>query len=79
VSCEAALAQDLEYPLAAVLYARADGGELLADPAHGHTALFAVEYALLQLWRSWGIEASAVLGHGVGEYVAATATGVLRA
>ena len=76
-SCQAALAQELENPLASVLYAREDRGEVLADPAYGHAALFAVEYALLQLWRSWGIEASAVLGHGVGEYVAATAAGVL--
>ncbi|MBF2019678.1 MAG: acyltransferase domain-containing protein [Hydrococcus sp. C42_A2020_068] len=39
-------------------------------------ALFALEYALFQLWKSWGIKPAAVMGYGVGEYVAATVAGV---
>jgi acyl transferase domain-containing protein len=40
-------------------------------------ALFAVEYALAQLWMSWGITPAALVGHSVGEYVAACLSGAL--
>jgi len=33
--------------------------------------LFVIEYALAQLWMAWGISPQAMLGHSVGEYVAA--------
>lgn len=38
--------------------------------------LFAVEYALANLWQSWGIEPTVVLGEGVGEVAAACVAGV---
>ena len=44
--------------------------------AHAQPALFAVAYALAQLWRSWGIRPEALLGHSLGEYVAACLAGV---
>jgi phthiocerol/phenolphthiocerol synthesis type-I polyketide synthase E len=42
-----------------------------------HPALFATEYALAQLWISWGINPSAMIGHGLGEYAAACIAGVI--
>ena len=40
-------------------------------------ALFAVEYALGKLLISWGMTPAAMLGHSIGEYVAATLSGVM--
>ncbi|TVP47771.1 MAG: acyltransferase domain-containing protein [Gemmatimonadales bacterium] len=69
----------LDRPLLSVLYPDGDppseGG--LESMTHAQPALFAVEYALSRLWRSWGVEPSAVLGHSVGEYAAACVAGVV--
>ena len=39
--------------------------------------LFATEYALASLWMQWGITATAMVGHSIGEYVAAHLAGVM--
>ncbi|MER6957538.1 SDR family NAD(P)-dependent oxidoreductase [Streptomyces sp. NPDC000618] len=48
----------------------------LDQPALGYPAVFAVEYALVRLWRSWGVVPEAMIGHSLGEYVAACVAGV---
>ncbi|HLF25324.1 MAG TPA: beta-ketoacyl synthase N-terminal-like domain-containing protein [Anaerolineae bacterium] len=49
---------------------------IIEDMDYSQCALFALEYALATLWRSWGIEPAAVMGHSLGEYVAACIAGV---
>jgi acyl transferase domain-containing protein len=55
-----------------------DAAEALTQTSVTQPALYVVEHALARLWMSWGIEPSAMIGHSVGEYVAATLAGVLR-
>lgn len=50
--------------------------EALNRPSIALPALFTVQYALARLWMSWGIEPAAMLGHSMGEYVAAHLAGV---
>ncbi|MEO0013882.1 MAG: hypothetical protein RLZZ535_2271, partial [Cyanobacteriota bacterium] len=38
--------------------------------------LFIIEYSLAQMWLSWGIKPDVMVGHSIGEYVAATIAGV---
>jgi acyl transferase domain-containing protein/acyl-CoA synthetase (AMP-forming)/AMP-acid ligase II/acyl carrier protein len=51
--------------------------ELLDQTQFTQPALFAIEWSLAQMWTSWGIRPAAVLGHSVGEYVAACVAGVM--
>ena len=50
--------------------------ELIHRTDIAQPALFLVEYALAQLWRQWGIAPQALIGHSLGEYVAACLAGV---
>jgi acyl transferase domain-containing protein/thioesterase domain-containing protein/LPS sulfotransferase NodH len=76
--CEAVLRGQLAQPLTQVLYG-ADGANagLLTQTDYAEPVLFAVEYALAMLWQAWGIKPDVVLGHSLGEYVAACVAGVL--
>ncbi|HSL83074.1 MAG TPA: type I polyketide synthase, partial [Thermoanaerobaculia bacterium] len=55
----------------------AAGEAELAQTALAQPALFTVEYALARLWMEWGAVPRAMLGHSIGEYVAACLAGVL--
>ncbi len=48
----------------------------VTDTIIAQPAIFTMEYALAQLWKSWGIQPSAMLGHSIGEFVAACLAGV---
>jgi len=74
--CDELLRPHLELPLLSVIYPKDDGQSPLDETAYTQPALFAIEYALAQLWQSWGIEPAVAMGHSVGEYVACCLAGV---
>ncbi len=49
----------------------------LKQTAITQPALFTIEYAMAQLWMSWGVTPTALIGHSIGEYTAACVAGVL--
>jgi acyl transferase domain-containing protein len=65
----------LDRPLLDLLFDEEQAG-LLDQTIYTQPALFAMEYALTELWRSFGVRADAVIGHSVGAYAAACAAGV---
>jgi acyl transferase domain-containing protein len=69
--CEEILHPYLDKPLLEVLESETLNSLPREPNFSTQAALFALEYALAELWKSWGINPSAVMGQGVGEYVAA--------
>jgi acyl transferase domain-containing protein len=75
--CDALLRPYLPQHLLPIMFGEAGTGDnALDETVYTQPALFAFEYALARLWQSWGVEATAVIGHSIGEYVAACLAGV---
>jgi amino acid adenylation domain-containing protein len=78
--CAAILQPHLGFDLRTVLYpadpSSPDAAQQLTRTECAQSAIFTVEYALAQLWLSWGIEPRAMIGHSIGEFVAACLAGV---
>jgi amino acid adenylation domain-containing protein len=78
-ACAALLQDQLDVDIREVLYPAPDSvgaAERLKNTRYTQPALFVTEYALAQLWQSWGIQPSILCGHSIGEFVAAHLAGV---
>ncbi|MEE8303075.1 MAG: SDR family NAD(P)-dependent oxidoreductase, partial [Candidatus Tectomicrobia bacterium] len=79
-ACCDVLASHMGLDLRDILYpsdATADVAEAqLRQTEVTQPALFAIEYALATLWMAWGVTPAAMIGHSIGEYVAACLAGV---
>src|SRR5258708_34605484 len=64
--CVALLKPYGKAPLAQVLFG--EEATRLAEPWYARVGLFALEYGLAELWRSWGIQPGYLMAHGVGVY-----------
>jgi acyl transferase domain-containing protein/ubiquinone/menaquinone biosynthesis C-methylase UbiE/acyl carrier protein len=74
--CHTILEAHLEMPLLEILFPTSNKELLIDQTMYTQPALFALEYALAKVWESWGIKPDIVMGHSVGEYVAACISGV---
>src|SRR5204862_5147002 len=74
--CDQVLRPFLTTPLLDVIYPSDGNSSLLNRTEYTQPALFVLEYAMARLWVSWGITPSVLIGHSIGEYVAACVAGV---
>lgn len=78
--CCEILKSHLDVDLRTILYPNQEKTEFatqqLQQTQITQPALFVIEYALAKLWMSWGIFPVAMIGHSIGEYVAACLAGV---
>jgi len=78
--CADYLIPEMQIDLRQVLYPsesdQAEAEKLLGQTSYTQPALFTIEYALAKLWMSWGIKPHSMIGHSIGEYVAACLAGV---
>ena len=78
--CCEILEPQLQLDLRDVLYPSAEraeeASEQLKQTELTQPALFVIEYALGQLWMRWGVRPAALIGHSIGEYVAACIAGI---
>ncbi|CAK0879996.1 unnamed protein product [Prorocentrum cordatum] len=77
-ACAKLLDPLLKVPLLEVMFEeKAEQKGLLDQTEYSQPAIFSVEVSLAAMWKAKGVQPSAVLGHSVGEYAAAVATGVM--
>jgi acyl transferase domain-containing protein/acyl carrier protein len=67
---------DLRHLLYAENEKQTEAQEKLNETAMAQPAIFSICYALAALWSSWGISPTSLLGHSIGEYVAACISGI---
>ncbi|MBC9909358.1 non-ribosomal peptide synthetase/type I polyketide synthase [Chitinophaga varians] len=76
--CDAFLKKSWPFSLTDLLYKKnpEEANALLRQTIFTQPALFVIECALAEVWKSWGVVPDIVLGHSAGEYAAAYAAGV---
>ncbi len=73
--CDEILRPLLDKSLLEILFSDTNTTDI-DETLYTQPALFALEYALAQLWLSWGVKPTLVMGHSIGEYVATCVAGV---
>ncbi|ELS32150.1 MULTISPECIES: type I polyketide synthase [Pseudanabaena] len=78
--CFSILSTQYQIDLCSILFAEGEAmpsaKQKLTQTAIAQPAIFVIEYALAKLWMSWGVKPQSMIGHSIGEYVAAYLAGV---
>jgi acyl transferase domain-containing protein len=64
-------------PMVSTCFRIAESENLIAEEDISMLELFALEFGLVEMWKSWGIKPVALAGHSFGEYLALVCAGVL--
>ena len=78
-TCATMLSEHLGLDIRLILFPDGDvtkAESRLKNTRFAQPALFVIEYAMSQLWGSWGIQPEVVCGHSIGEFVAAHLAGI---
>jgi amino acid adenylation domain-containing protein len=81
--CARALQPIIGFNICELLYPAEDrdageAAEELKRTEIAQLALYIIEYSLAKVWQSWGVHPSSMIGHSIGEFVAATLAGVIE-
>ncbi len=76
-TCDELFRPYLDKPLLSILYPQTPEAAAWIDQTiYTQPAMFSLQYALTQLWLSWGLEPAVVMGHSLGEFMAAHLAGM---
>ncbi|GAA0445782.1 type I polyketide synthase [Streptomyces olivaceiscleroticus] len=75
-ACDRLFAPHLGRSVRDLVIGEAADGDTIHRTVHTQPALFSLEYALAQLWLSWGVRPNVLVGHSIGEIAAAAVAGV---
>ncbi|MFP2994596.1 amino acid adenylation domain-containing protein [Spongiivirga sp. MCCC 1A20706] len=78
-ACADFILEEFDFDLRTIIYPNNhsdDAVNTLKDTRYTQPAIFAIEFALAQLWMSWGIQPNILTGHSIGEFVAAHLAGI---
>lgn len=75
-ACDEFFARHLARSVREIMFGEAADNDEIQQTRFTQPALFTLEYALARLWLSWGIRPNVMIGHSIGEVVAATVAGL---
>ncbi|PNY35330.1 hypothetical protein C2E31_17530 [Rhodopirellula baltica] len=76
--CNRIFVSEFELDIHELLFERTTGNDRIHQTQFTQPALFCIQYALANLWQSWGVRPTFVLGHSIGEFAAMVTAGVLN-